>query len=334
MQQVRSQAEVDQLYQALTQGDRVALGRAITLVESRHEEHINLAAGLLDRCLENRRDTIRFAISGSPGVGKSTFIEALGNHITSQHGKLAVLAIDPSSSIAGGAILGDKTRMATLSNNPDVFIRPSPAGRTIGGVADRTREVIAVCEAAGFDTVCIETVGVGQSEYEVTDMTDLFVLLVQPGGGDDLQGIKRGIVELADLIVVNKSDGELEPLARQTRQFYAQALRMMSKKEHDIPVEVLTCSALLGTGLPELWDTMMSHIEKQRQSGHYQRSRNAQRTAWLHKRIDRLVLQVIEDNAEYKTRLDSLTRAIIEDKVTVTSAISDMRELLTKMLNS
>lgn len=260
-------------------GDRRALARAITLVESARADHRDAADALLAALLPPPV-TLRIGITGMPGVGKSTFIEAFGLHAIAQGHRLAVLAIDPSSPLGGGSILGDKTRMPELSRRDDAFIRPSPAGEELGGGARRTRESIVVCEAAGFDRVIVETVGVGQSETAVADMVDVFLLLLAPGGGDELQGIKRGIVERADIVVVNKADGELAADAARVQQAYAAALHLMGPRTHGDAPPVLSCSALTGHGIDGVWQAVERRREAMGPAGLAAR-RVAQATAWM-----------------------------------------------------
>src|SRR5437660_8733446 len=250
------------LADAVRGGDRRALARAITLVESTREDHRDDAITLLQALMPGAGVAIRVGISGAPGAGKSTFIETLGLHLVDAGHRVAVLAVDPSSTRSGGSILGDKTRMEQLSRRPQAFIRPSPSGGTLGGVARRTREALLVCEAAGFDVVLVETVGVGQSEVAVASMVDLFLLLLAPGAGDELQGVKRGIVELADLIVVNKADGALIEAARHTASDYAHALHLVGQAG----VQVLLASALEGTGIAEAWAATEAHARAARES--------------------------------------------------------------------
>ncbi len=269
------------LAQAGLDGDRRALARAITLVASTRSDPRAEADELLDRLLPASGDALRVGISGAPGVGKSTFIEALGLETVKRDHRLAVLAVDPSSRRSGGSILGDKTRMVDLARHPDVFIRPSPGGEQLGGVARRTREVILVCEAAGYDVVFVETIGVGQSEVAVADMVDLFLLLVAPGGGDELQGIKRGIMELADLVVVNKADGDLEATANRTAADYRSAMNLLRAKWESWQTEVLTCSALEGRGIGEVWDAVERFEHAVRDSGELQAARARQAKTWL-----------------------------------------------------
>jgi LAO/AO transport system kinase len=244
---------VTELARQLIDGDRRALARAITLVESTRADHREEAEALLAEVLPHTGGAIRLGISGAPGAGKSTFIEALGLHVVDEGHRVAVLAVDPSSTRSGGSILGDKTRMEHLTRSPQAFVRPSPTRGTLGGVARRTREALLVCEASGFDTVLVETVGVGQSEVAVAAMVDMFLVLVAPAGGDELQGLKRGIMELADLVVVNKADGELAAAAAATASDYASALHLLRPRTSEWFARVITCSALEGTGIAGVW---------------------------------------------------------------------------------
>ena len=243
----------EQLATRLVDGDRRALARSITLVESTRPDHRSEAAALLDAVLARTGGAVRLGITGTPGAGKSTFIEELGGHLTAAGHRVAVLAVDPSSRRSGGSILGDKTRMERLARDPHAFIRPSPSGGSVGGVARRTREAALLCEAAGFDVIVVETVGVGQSEVAVADMVDCFCLIAAPGGGDELQGIKRGIMELADVVVVNKADGDLLPAARRAIADYRQAVHLLRPKHAGWEVPVLATSALEGAGVDEVW---------------------------------------------------------------------------------
>jgi LAO/AO transport system kinase len=247
---------MSELARQVIDGDRRALARAITLAESTRADHRAEAEALLAEVLPHVGNAVRVGISGAPGAGKSTFIEALGTHLVAQDHRVAVLAVDPSSTRSGGSILGDKTRMEQLTRSPNAFVRPSPTGGTLGGVTRRTREALLLCEAAGFDVVLVETVGVGQSEVKVAAMVDLFLVLVAPGGGDELQGLKRGIMELADLVVVNKADGDLAAVAAHTAADYAAALHLVRPRFPTWSPRVLTCSALTGTGIAEVWDTV------------------------------------------------------------------------------
>lgn len=268
-------------------GDRRALARAITLVESGREDHRAEARALVAEVAQSGRQALRIGLSGTPGVGKSTFIEAFGCHLTAQGLRVAVLAVDPSSARSGGSILGDKTRMERLSRDPLAFIRPSPSQTHLGGVARRTREAVALCEAAGFDVVLIETVGVGQSETMVAEMCDLFLLLLAPAGGDELQGVKRGIMEMADLILVNKADGDLKPAALRTQADYAGALRLLRKRAQDpegFP-KAMAVSALEENGLAAAWAEMQALADWRRAEGHWARARADQARHWFEEEV-------------------------------------------------
>jgi len=278
--------------------ERRALARAITLVESARPDHREQAQALLAALAQGGGgDSLRIGLSGTPGVGKSTFIERFGTELIDRGRRLAVLAVDPSSTVTGGSILGDKTRMDTLARNPDAFIRPSPSGGNLGGVARRTRETIALCEAAGFDTVIVETVGVGQSEIAVSRMTDVFLLLLAPAGGDELQGVKRGIMEIADLIVVNKADGDLKATARRTRADYAAALRLMRRREGDaegFPLAV-TASSIEGDGIAEVADLTARLEAMRRASGYHERQRREQAVTWLQGALEARLQDLFEE---------------------------------------
>jgi LAO/AO transport system kinase len=274
--------DIDATAQALLSGDRRALARAITLVESARADHRQQSLALLSH-LGTRRQSLRIGLSGTPGVGKSTFIEAFGLLLTALGLRVAVLAVDPSSARSGGSILGDKTRMERLSRDPLAFIRPSPARLELGGVARRTREAVALCEASGFDIVLIETVGVGQSETVVAALCDVFLLLMAPAGGDELQGVKRGIMEMADLILVNKADGDLKPAAMRTCADYAGALRLLRHRPQDpdgFPL-AMTVSAHAGTGLGAAWDHIQTLVQARKTSGRWDKTRAEQARHWF-----------------------------------------------------
>lgn len=280
--------EVDELARRLATGERRALARAITLVESSRPDHRTAARALLARLHGTGQGAVRIGLSGAPGVGKSTFIEAFGMSLIAKGLKVAVLAVDPSSTRSGGSILGDKTRMERLSREPAAFIRPSPSQTALGGVARRTREAILLCEAAGYDVVLVETVGVGQSETMVAEMTDIFVLLLAPTGGDELQGVKRGIMEIADLILINKADGDLIPAAERTRADYAGALRLMRGRAQDpegFP-KTMPVSALEGAGLADVWDEITTLDQWRRAHGHHAASRRAQAVDWMRREVE------------------------------------------------
>ncbi|HEX2477956.1 MAG TPA: methylmalonyl Co-A mutase-associated GTPase MeaB [Geminicoccaceae bacterium] len=272
---------LEPLAQRVLAGDRRALARAITLIESRRADHQEQADRLLERLLPATGKAVRLGISGTPGAGKSTFIEALGRHVIDLGRQIAVLAVDPSSRRSGGSILGDKTRMQRLAQAPQAFIRPSPAGATLGGVARRTREAGLACEAAGFDVVVVETVGIGQSEGAVADMVDCFLLLLAPGAGDELQGIKRGVVELADLVVINKADGELLAAAKRAQADYQAALQLLRPPTPAWTPEVLACSALHDGGIDAVWHAVGRQRQALEDSGELAAKRARQVRSWL-----------------------------------------------------
>ncbi len=285
-----------ELSDRLVSGDRRALAKAITLAESTRGDDRRAADALLEAVHSRTGGSVRVGISGTPGVGKSTFINALGERLTARGLRLAVLAVDPTSTVSGGSILGDKTRMASLAESPHAYIRPSPAGSTLGGVARRTREALLLCEAAGFDVVLVETVGVGQSEVAVAGMVDTFVLLLAPAGGDELQGIKRGVMELADLVVVNKADGDLLALARQALADHRVALGLHRPRVAAWSPEILLCSALTGTGVAEVWDGVERHRAALAGSGELVRLRRAQSRDWLWSDLTDRVVAVVRSS--------------------------------------
>ena len=258
------------------------------MVESQRPQDVETAQTLLKALLPHTGNSIRIGITGVPGVGKSTFIEAFGQHVIEKGHRLAVLAVDPSSPVAGGSILGDKTRMEALSREEAAFIRPSPAGRALGGVAFKTRESLLLCEAAGFDIILVETVGVGQSEHQVAGMVDFFLLLMLPGGGDELQGIKKGILELADAIVVNKADGASESLARTTQQHYRSAMSLLRHDDFWEP-KVMTCSALQRQGIEDIWNMISEYADASRANGAFAEVRAEQNLSWMRQLVDELL---------------------------------------------
>ncbi|WP_371037501.1 MULTISPECIES: methylmalonyl Co-A mutase-associated GTPase MeaB [unclassified Rhodosalinus] len=304
--------DIETLARDVAAGDRRALARAITLIESRRADHRSDAVALLEALRRDGRQALRIGLSGTPGVGKSSFIEAFGLMLTEQGLRVAVLAVDPSSARSGGSILGDKTRMERLSREPRAFIRPSPAQSQLGGVARRTREAVALCEAAGFDVVLVETVGVGQSETVVAEMTDLFVLLLAPAGGDELQGVKRGIMEIADLILVNKADGELKAAATRTCADYAGALRLLRKRPQDpegFP-KALTVSAHEGTGLVAAWEEMQALARWRREAGHFDRRRAEQASEWFAAEVREGLLARLASEPGMRARMEEMTRKV------------------------
>ncbi len=309
----------------ILQGDRRALARAITLVESRRADHRAQAAELLSHLATADRQSLRIGLSGTPGVGKSTFIESFGMMLTEQGLRVAVLAVDPSSARSGGSILGDKTRMERLSREKNAFIRPSPSQSHLGGVARRTREAIALCEAAGFDVVLIETVGVGQSETVVSEMSDLFLLLLAPAGGDELQGVKRGIMEMADMILVNKADGDLKATATRTCADYAGALRLLRKRPQDpegFP-KAMTVSAVEEHGLEQAWDEMQSLTQWRRDNGHWHANRAAQARFWFDQEVRHALLAQL-DAPEIRAEMERLSAEVGSGNISPTAAADRM----------
>ncbi len=302
-------------------GDRRALARAITLVESTRTDHRGEAEALLATVLPKTGNALRIGITGAPGVGKSTFIEAFGLALIERGKKPAVLAVDPSSRRSGGSILGDKTRMAELAKSSAAFIRPSPSGvgsdgNSFGGIARRSRDVLLLCEAAGFDPILVETVGVGQSETAVAEMTDLFMLLLMPAAGDDLQGIKRGIMELADLLLVNKSDGALEAAAGLTAADYAHALRLMQPRHRAWQAEVIRCSALTGTGIVEVCARVEAFAEALRGSGELAAQRRSQAVLWFNRELGLALMDRLAADPELAQRLSSLEQKVASGAIT------------------
>jgi len=312
--------DIAQLERGIVKGDRRALSRAITLVESSRSDHRALAARLIEALKGDGgidRQALRIGLSGTPGVGKSTFIERFGMMLTGAGLRVAVLAVDPSSARSGGSILGDKTRMDLLSRDPSAFIRPSPSQTHLGGVGRRSREAVALCEAAGFDIVLIETVGVGQSETVVAEMSDLFVLLLAPAGGDELQGVKRGIMEIADIILINKADGDLKSAASRTCADYSGALRLMRKRAQDpegFP-KAMMVSALEDIGMQAAWDEMQKLTEWRRSHGHWDARRAAQARYWFAEEVRQGLLAQL-DTADARAALKALGAEVAEGRTT------------------
>lgn len=308
--------ELDTLADAVRRGDRPALARAITLVEGRRPEQERAAQELLARLLPDAGGSMRVGISGVPGVGKSTFVEALGVRLVETGHRVGVLAVDPSSAVSGGSIMGDKSRMHRLAQHDAAYIRPSPSATTLGGVTRRTRETIVLLEAAGFDVVLVETVGVGQSEYAARDLVDLFCVLALPGAGDELQGIKRGILEVCDVVAVNKCDGEREASARGAASQLRSALSTFGADPTDPPPPVLCVSALEGTGLDELWEVVRERLERERGDGTLDERRRGQSERWLDERIREDLVRAFESNEAVAALRDEVRAAVREGRMT------------------
>ena len=321
---------IAQLADNILAGDRRALARAITLIESSRDDHRADATRLLEILAKQNREAVRIGLSGTPGVGKSTFVESFGMMLIERGLRVAVLAVDPSSARSGGSILGDKTRMERLSRAPGAFIRPSPSQLELGGVARRTRDASALCEAAGYDVVIIETVGVGQSETIVAQMSDLFLLLLAPAGGDELQGVKRGIMEMADLIVVNKADGDLAATARRTMADYSGALGLMRKRDNDpegFP-KCMAISALHENGLTEVWDEMTTLLDWRREHGHWAKHRAEQRSHWFTQEVRLGLLAALTENQQIRDKMQKFSAETAKGDISPTKAAQEMLKLL------
>ena len=320
----------DDFREAIRAGDRRAIARAITLIESTRSDQAELGQAVLEKLIPDTGRAIRVGITGPPGAGKSTFIEALGLMLVGQGHKVAVLAVDPSSPVTGGSILGDKTRMEKLATHPQAFIRPSPSGGSLGGVAHRTREVMMLCEAAGHDVVLIETVGIGQSEVNVASMVDFFAVLLLPGGGDELQGIKKGVIELADVLVVNKADGATREVAERTRMDYAGALQLIRAGSENWQPRAVCASATEGEGVDEVWRAVLAHHELLSASGELLEKRRRQARAWMWSLVEEGLQASFRRNDRVATRLVPLEQEVADSKTTPAAAA---RDLLSIFLN-
>lgn len=318
------------LYDRITEGDIQSLSSAITLVESNMKHHALEGQKLIQKCLPKSGKAIRVGITGVPGVGKSSFIEAFGKVLTDKGKKVAVLAVDPSSSISGGSILGDKTRMHELSVNPNVFIRPSAAGKTLGGVARKTRESIILCEAAGFDMILIETVGVGQSETVVKSMVDFFLLLMLSGAGDELQGIKKGIMEMADALVITKADGDNIKPANRAAQEYRNAMHLFPPNANDWIPQVFTCSALEKTNVEKVYDVISSFENQVKINGHFDLNRKKQDQKWLHETLNEMLLKEFYENDTLNAALMDAESKMEKGKLTSFQAAEHLFEIYKK----
>jgi LAO/AO transport system kinase len=312
---------VDEYVEGVLGGNRNALGQAITLVESNAATHMHLAQDVIKRLLPHTGNSIRVGITGVPGVGKSTFIEALGMYLIEAGHRVAVLAVDPSSTKTGGSILGDKTRMESLSRDLRAFIRPSPSGGTLGGVTRKSRETMLICEAAGFDVILVETVGVGQSETTVRSMVDFFLLLMLTGAGDELQGIKKGIMELADALLINKADGDNKLRARTAKAEYNRALHYLEPATKGWQTQAYTCSAAKGEGIHEIWSVIEGFTEKTRESGVFEERRRSQTLDWVYSMVEEHLLKNFFDNATVKSMRSWIEKAVIEGHMPPTVAV-------------
>ncbi|MBQ7497059.1 MAG: methylmalonyl Co-A mutase-associated GTPase MeaB [Selenomonas sp.] len=317
----------DDYVEGVAKGDRMTLSRAITLIESNSPRHFAKAQRVLQRLLPRTGKALRIGITGVPGAGKSTMIEAFGNMLCDAGHRVAVLTVDPTSSVTKGSILGDKTRMGTLSRRPEAFIRPSPAGGTLGGVARKSRETMLMCEAAGYDVIIIETVGVGQSETTVRSMVDFFLLVVLTGAGDELQGIKKGIMELADAIVINKADGDNLTKAQVSRGQYERMIEYIRPATPGWPTHACLCSALEKTGLKELWEVIQAFQKMTTESGVWQKRRDGQLLDWMHSMIDEHLHNLFFEDAVVTGRMPEIREAVLQGVVSPTQAVAELINL-------
>jgi LAO/AO transport system kinase len=320
--------DVEALANDLRAGHRAALARAITLVESRRGDHQAAARGLVQALLPDTGKAIRVGITGSPGVGKSTTIDALGSYLIGQGHRVAVLAVDPSSARTGGSILGDKTRMARLAASDHAFIRPSPSSGTLGGVAAKTREAMLLCEAAGFDVILVETVGIGQSETAVCDMTDFFLALMLPGAGDELQGIKKGLVELADMIAINKADGDNIKRANIAAGDYRGALHILTPRSAHWQPPVVTYSALTGAGIGELWQHILDHRQAMAACGDFAARRREQQVKWMWSMLEQRIMARLRTDPSIRARVKKIETEVADGRVTPALAAEEIAEML------
>lgn len=318
-------ADAKYFIEGIKNNNRIILSKAITLIESTHPKHRKIAAEIITQCLPLAGNAVRVGITGVPGVGKSTFIEAFGNYlVTKQKKKVAVLTIDPSSSLSKGSILGDKTRMTSLAANENAFIRPSPSSGALGGVSNATRESIILCEAAGYDVIIVETVGVGQSETTVHNMVDFFLLLMLAGAGDELQGIKRGIMEMADTIVINKADSGNEKHATIAAKAYQGALGLFPPTLSGWKRKVLTCSALENKNIDGIWQLIAQYLEQVKQNNFFVENRKKQAVEWFHQSIQYLLMQQLYENTEIQDKIKRMEKAIIENKKSPFNAAAEI----------
>jgi LAO/AO transport system kinase len=317
----------EQYVEGILRGDRTVLARAITLVESVRPEHAELAGQVIEACLPHAGRAVRVGITGVPGAGKSRLIETLGLQLTRNMGqRVAVLAVDPSSRISRGSVLGDKTRMASLANEPGAFIRPSPSGGSLGGVARRTREIMLLCEAAGYGTVLVETVGVGQLETAVRGMVDFFLLLMLPGAGDELQGMKRGVMEMADLVAINKADMDRRR-AEIARHEFMSALHLLPPSETGWQPRAVTCSAATGEGIAEIWEAVLEHRRVLQAGGMLERLRREQTKSWMRSMVEEGLLDLFRNHPLIRQKLPELERDVLHGRITAFRAVEQLLEL-------
>jgi LAO/AO transport system kinase len=320
--------DIGRLAQGVRRGDRTVLSRAITLIESKRSDHRRAAAALTQELLPFTGNAVRVGITGAPGVGKSTLVDALGAMLTGQGRKVAVLAVDPSSRRTGGSILADKTRMARLANDDSAFIRPSPSSGTLGGVAARTRETMLLCEAASYDVVLVETVGVGQSELAVADMTDFFLVMALPGAGDELQALKKGVVELADMIAINKADGDNLTRAKVAAAEYAAALHILSPSSPNWSPPVVTCSALKQEGIEDLWSNILDHRQRLTASGELRTRRGEQQVKWMWTMLEERLFAPLRSDRTIKTALSRIEADVVTGLTAPAAAVETIAGML------
>ncbi len=314
----------------ILEGNITILAQAITLIESNNPTHYAQAQEIIERCLPHSGKSVRIGITGVPGAGKSSFIEAVGNMVTSFNHKLAVLAIDPSSERSGGSILGDKTRMESICHNPNIFVRPSPSAGSLGGVARKTRETIVLCEAAGYDVIFIETVGVGQSETAVHSMVDMFMMLQISGAGDELQGIKRGIMEMADMMVITKADGENVTKAELAKAQYQGALHLFPLPESEWRPQVYTCSSLEGTGLEEVWQGVEQYLQHIELNGYFMANRNRQNKYWMYETINETLKSSFYNNPKIEAKMAEVEQRVLDAKLSSFIAAKELLDIYFK----
>jgi LAO/AO transport system kinase len=320
--------DLARLKRGIRDGDRALLARAITLIESRRADHQMAARRLVQELLPHTGAAVRLGITGVPGVGKSTTIDALGTHLTGQGRKVAVLAVDPSSTKSGGSILADKTRMPRLAADPNAFVRPSPASGTLGGVAAKTRESMLLCEAAGYDVVLVETIGTGQSETVVADMTDFFLVLMLPGAGDELQGLKKGVVEIADMLAVNKADGDNVMRAKAAAAEYRAALHIIGGRSPHWAPPVVTYSALTGNGVAELWASVLDHRERMTAAGEFDARRREQQVKWMWAMLEERLMVRLKSDPALRAKLPKLEAAVADGRMSPALAVEELADAL------